>query len=229
MRRPRARSAAWTAGLVAAATVALLGIGYFMAQVHRGWWPGGVASDDVRPASSPPPLHPGAVRPGPRAGVPTAPGGASLPPAQAAEHLRRRALTIPVSGLRVGDLPPSSFAETRGARIHEALDIMAPAGTPVVAVEDGTVEKLFTSEAGGLTVYQFDPSKSVAYYYAHLQGYARGLVEGAPVTRGQVLGYVGSTGNANPDAPHLHFAIFVLGPEKRWSEGTAIDPSLVLR
>ena len=106
---------------------------------------------------------------------------------------------------------------------------MAPAGTPVVAVEDGTVEKLFTSEAGGLTVYQFDPSRSVAYYYAHLQGYAAGLAEGAHVMRGQVLGYVGSTGNANPDAPHLHFAIFVLGPEKRWSEGTAIDPSLVLR
>jgi len=143
--------------------------------------------------------------------------------------LRRRALTIPVSGLPAGNLPPSSFSETRGARLHEALDIMAPAGTPVVAVEDGTVEKLFTSEAGGLTVYQFDPSRSVAYYYAHLQGYAAGLAEGAHVMRGQVLGYVGSTGNANPDAPHLHFAIFVLGPEKRWSEGTAIDPSLVLR
>jgi murein DD-endopeptidase MepM/ murein hydrolase activator NlpD len=106
---------------------------------------------------------------------------------------------------------------------------MAPAGTPVLAVEDGTVEKLFTSEAGGLTVYQFDPSRSVAYYYAHLQRYADGLADGVRVTRGQVIGYVGSTGNARADAPHLHFAIFVLGPEKRWWQGTAIDPTLVLK
>ena len=114
-------------------------------------------------------------------------------------------------------------------RVHEALDIMAPAGTPVVAVEDGKVAKLFTSKAGGLTVYQFDPSQSVAYYYAHLQGYASGLTEGAAIRRGQVIGYVGSTGNADPAAPHLHFAIFVLGPDKRWWQGTAIDPYPVLR
>ena len=89
--------------------------------------------------------------------------------------------------------------------------------------------KLFTSKAGGLTIYQFDRSRSVAYYYAHLQGYASGLVEGAKVSRGQVLGYVGSTGNASPAAPHLHFAIFVLGPEKHWWQGKAIDPYLVFR
>ena len=94
----------------------------------------------------------------------------------------------------------------------------------MVAVEDGTVAKLFTSKAGGLTIYQFDPSQSVAYYYAHLQGYASGVVEGATVRRGQVIGYVGSTGNANPAAPHLHFAIFVLGAEKRWWEGTRDRP-----
>ena len=76
--------------------------------------------------------------------------------------------------------------------------MMAPAGTPVVAVEDGTVARLFTSKAGGLTIYQFDPSQSVAYYYAHLQGYASGVVDGATVRRGQVIGYVGSTGNASP-------------------------------
>ncbi len=154
---------------------------------------------------------------------------AAIPPGQATESLRRRALTIPVAGLSTRDVPPSSFSHARGARLHEALDLMAPAGTPVVAVEDGTVEKLFSSKTGGLTVYQFDPSRSVAYYYAHLQGYAAGLQEGARVRRGQVIGYVGSTGNADPAAPHLHFAIFVLGPEKRWSEGTAIDPALVLR
>ncbi len=101
---------------------------------------------------------------------------------------------------------------------------MAPAGTPVLAVADGHIEKLFTSERGGLTIYQFDPAGRLAYYYAHLQGYAPGLAEQQQITRGQLLGYIGSTGNASPDAPHLHFAIFELGPEKRWWEGTALNP-----
>ena len=142
-------------------------------------------------------------------------------------RLRSRSLTIPVAGVRA-DALVASFEAARGERVHEALDIMANAGTPVVAVEDGTVAKLFTSKAGGLTIYQFDRSETVAYYYAHLQGYAPGLEEGDTLRRGQVIGYVGSTGNANPAAPHLHFAIFLLGPEKRWWEGRAIDPFPVL-
>ena len=111
-----------------------------------------------------------------------------------------------------------------GERRHEALDIMAPAGTPVLAVADGHVEKLFDSERGGLTVYQFEPTGRWCYYYAHLQSYAPGLVEGAEVKRGQVLGYVGSTGNAAPSAPHLHFAVFALGPERQWWVGTPVNP-----
>ncbi len=119
-----------------------------------------------------------------------------------------------------------TFAETRdgGARPHEALDIMAPRGTPVLAAVDGTVEKLFESVPGGLTIYEFDRARERAYYYAHLDRYADGLAEGQSLRRGDVIGYVGSTGNAAEDAPHLHFAIFVLGPEKRWWQGTAIDP-----
>ena len=101
---------------------------------------------------------------------------------------------------------------------------MAARGTPVVAVADGHVEKLFTSERGGLTIYQFEPSGRYAYYYAHLDRYADGLAEQQPIRRGQVIGYVGFTGNASPDAPHLHFAIFQLGPERKWWEGTAINP-----
>ena len=101
---------------------------------------------------------------------------------------------------------------------------MAPRGTPVLAVADGRVVKRFSSKPGGLTVYQFDREETFAYYYAHLDGYAPGVREGTQLTRGDVVGYVGSTGNARPDAPHLHFAIFVLGPEKRWWEGTAINP-----
>lgn len=118
-----------------------------------------------------------------------------------------------------------TFDDLRGTdRRHEALDIAAPAGTPVLAVADGHIEKLFTSVPGGLTIYQFDPGGRYAYYYAHLQGYASGLAEKQPIRRGQVIGYVGSTGNADPAAPHLHFAVFELGPEKRWWQGTAINP-----
>jgi len=101
---------------------------------------------------------------------------------------------------------------------------MAPSGTPVVAADDGKIVKLFNSRPGRLTIYEFDPTEVRAYYYAHLSGYAPGIVEGRVVKRGELIGYVGSTGNADAAAPHLHFAIFVLGPQKRWWEGDAINP-----
>jgi murein DD-endopeptidase MepM/ murein hydrolase activator NlpD len=133
---------------------------------------------------------------------------------------------IPVAGVVASQLQ-DTFGDNRGSdgeRAHEALDIMAPRGTPVLATSDGKVEKLFTSVPGGLTIYQFDPTRTWAYYYAHLDRYAPGLAEGRQLKRGDVIGYVGSTGNASEDAPHLHFAIFALGPAKRWWQGTAIDP-----
>jgi len=113
--------------------------------------------------------------------------------------------------------------------VHEALDILAPKGTPVVAVEDGTVAKLFNSKAGGITLYQFDPGQEYAYYYAHLDRYEDGIKEGASLRRGQVIGYVGVSGNAPKDTPHLHFAVFRLTAEKHWWEGTPIDPFDILR
>ena len=99
-----------------------------------------------------------------------------------------------------------------------------PEPSACTTCHDGTIEKLFASVPGGLTIYQFDPTRTWAYYYAHLDRYAPGLAEGRQLERGDVIGYVGSSGNASEDAPHLHFAIFVLGPEKHWWEGTAIDP-----
>ena len=133
-------------------------------------------------------------------------------------------LVVPVQGIAPSSLTPT-FHDDRGeGRVHEALDIMAPAGTPVLAVADGHVEKLFDSDRGGLTIYQFEPGGRYAYYYAHLERYAPGLEEGQALRRGEVIGYVGSTGNADPAAPHLHFAIFRLGAEKRWWEGTPVDP-----
>ena len=145
------------------------------------------------------------------------------------EDLRRRSLLIPVRGLQADDLV-SSFADARGSsRKHEAIDILAPRGTDVVAVEDGKVAKLFTSNAGGLTLYQFDPSERFVYYYAHLDSYAPGIKEGATLQKGDVVGTVGTTGNAPKNTPHLHFAVAKLDPDKRWWGGTALDPYLVWR
>jgi murein DD-endopeptidase MepM/ murein hydrolase activator NlpD len=140
-------------------------------------------------------------------------------------RLRSRALLIPVRGMDASKLTDTYLqARGSGTRIHEALDMAAPRGTPVVAVEDGRVAKLFLSKPGGLTVYQFDPGTEFAYYYAHLDRYADGLAEGMAVKRGDVIGYVGDTGNASGGAPHLHFAVFRLGPERRWWQGTPLNP-----
>jgi murein DD-endopeptidase MepM/ murein hydrolase activator NlpD len=132
-------------------------------------------------------------------------------------------LVIPVAGVQPRQLR-DNFNERRGSERHEAMDIMAARGTPVVAVEDGRIAKLFTSKPGGITLYQFDPTEKYAYYYAHLDRYAQGIVEGKIVRKGEIIGYVGSTGNASPDAPHLHFTIYQLGPDKRWWKGTSINP-----
>lgn len=144
-------------------------------------------------------------------------------------RLRTRSLTLPVLAINAAQLI-DSFTEARGAGVsHEALDIMAARGTPVLAVDDGRIVKLFLSVPGGVTLYQFDPSNEYAYYYAHLDRYADGLTEGSTVRKGQVIAYVGSTGNASVDAPHLHFAIMRLGPERQWWRGTPINPFLIWR
>jgi len=153
-----------------------------------------------------------AMRPAP---APTAPDDAA-------------SLGMPIAGVDPHTLH-SSFSQTRGGHAHEALDIMAPRGAEVLAVAAGNVVKLFTSKPGGLTVYQFDDTRTWCYYYAHLDGYAPGLKEGMRLRKGDVLGYVGSTGDASSDAPHLHFAVFQLGPGKHWWQGTAVDPLPLLK
>ena len=144
------------------------------------------------------------------------------------QMLRDRNLDIPVDGVDAEDLR-DTYAEARGSRSHEALDIIAPRNTKVRAVENGRIEKLFTSKPGGLTIYEFDPTETFAYYYAHLDRYEDGLREGQIVKRGDVIGYVGSTGNASPDAPHLHFAVFRLTPARQWWKGEPINPYAILR
>jgi murein DD-endopeptidase MepM/ murein hydrolase activator NlpD len=145
----------------------------------------------------------------------TAAVAASVPPGK---------LMVPVDGLPLSQLK-DTFDQPRGnERHHEALDIMAPKGTRVVAAADGKIAKLFTSKPGGLTVYVFDPTEKYAYYYAHLDRYADGLQEGAAIKRGDPLGFVGVSGNSDPNAPHLHFAVFELTPEKQWWKGTPVNP-----
>jgi hypothetical protein len=160
------------------------------------------------------------------ASVPKEPTNAAS--TRAVAELRNKHLIMPVHNVRSADLRPS-FLEQRGGHLHEALDILAPRGTTVVAVEEGRIARLFFSQAGGHTIYRFDPTERYAYYYAHLDRYAYGLEEGDIVQRGQVIAYVGTSGNAPESTPHLHFAIFQLGPEKRWWQGTPIDPFLVWR
>lgn len=144
-------------------------------------------------------------------------------------ELEARDLTIPVQGIKPEQLV-RTFTDARGSsRKHEAIDILAPTGTPVLAIEDGRIARLFNSKAGGITVYQFDPTERFCYYYAHLDRYADGIRENDTVRRGQVIGYVGISGNAPKDTPHLHFAIFRLTEAKRWWEGTPVDPYEVLR
>jgi murein DD-endopeptidase MepM/ murein hydrolase activator NlpD len=163
-----------------------------------------------------------------RAGTTRSSAAAGLTATGAIAALRERRLRLPVDEADVQAME-GGFHERRGggARGHEAVDILAPRNTPVHAVEDGTLAKLFSSKAGGITLYQFDPSRQFCYYYAHLERYAPGLREGEPVTRGQVIGYVGTTGNAPPNTPHLHFAIYRLTDARRWWDGDPLDPYLV--
>lgn len=140
------------------------------------------------------------------------------------ELLRNRNLLIPVEGIKANQLR-DTFSQSRSeGRSHDAIDIMSSQGVPVLATTDGVVVKLFQSVRGGITLYELDPSGLYAYYYAHLQGYADGIVEGKHLVRGETLGYVGDTGNAGPGNFHLHFAISKLTSSKKWSGGDPINP-----
>jgi len=133
-------------------------------------------------------------------------------------------LAIPVTGMKADQLT-DTFTQARGeGRTHDAIDIMAPEGTPVIAASDGTVEKLFNSMRGGITIYERSPDQKWVYYYAHLSAYAPGLHEGQQVRRGQVIAQVGHTGDASAAGPHLHFAVYSMAPGERWWHGTPINP-----
>jgi murein DD-endopeptidase MepM/ murein hydrolase activator NlpD len=138
-------------------------------------------------------------------------------------------LLVPVAGVLPAQLRDTFNEGRAGGRLHEALDIPAPRGTPVLAAADGRVVKLFVSQRGGLTIYQLGDGGAVVYYYAHLDRYAEGLTAGQCVTQGQVIGYVGDTGNAGAGNYHLHFALWRVSDPRRYWQGVAINPYPLLR
>jgi murein DD-endopeptidase MepM/ murein hydrolase activator NlpD len=142
-------------------------------------------------------------------------------------ELKSKSLLVPVPGVQPSALK-DSFRQQRGqSRVHHALDIVAPRGTPVLSTDSGKIIKLFTSKAGGLTVYAADASGRFIYYYAHLDRYRTGIAEGMRLARGDTIGFVGTTGNAPKDYPHLHFAIMRSYNLAQWSKGLPVNPAKV--
>ena len=196
------------AGLASAVKIVAVAV-----MVALGLWLAGMQRS---PVSGPGPAEVVAPKTAPIASTTSPP---PAPPAAACQALR--SMIVPVQGIRPEQLT-DTFEDARSeGRRHDALDIMAPLNTPVIAAAPGKIEKLFLSDAGGNTVYVRSPDGHVVYYYAHLDHYAPGLAEGAELARGAPIGAVGFTGNANPAAPHLHFAILATSPDKKWWEAKA--------
>lgn len=146
--------------------------------------------------------------------------------ASAVSELRKMHLQVPIDGYDPERMK-GSFYEQRGSERHEAVDMLAPRNTPVHAVCDGEIVKLFLSKPGGITIYQFDPAGKFVFYYAHLERYAEGLKEKQKVKHGDVIGYVGTSGNAPKNTPHLHLSVGVLTAAKQWWISSPIDPYAV--
>lgn len=206
-----------TRAVILIAVLVLGGAGLYYAGWERGL-AAGRARTETAPSSAPARVP---ATTAPRSPASTIMGDEPL--------LRSEVRTPPISGLKSQQIE-DTFNSTRGGgtRRHEATDILAPRGTPVLAVADGTIAKLFLSVPGGMTIYEFDPAGVWCFYYAHLDGYAPGLHEGMTVKRGDVIGYVGTTGNAG-NTPHLHIAFARLNPEKHWWQSTPVDPYPILR
>jgi murein DD-endopeptidase MepM/ murein hydrolase activator NlpD len=141
-----------------------------------------------------------------------------------ARVLHERQLMVPVEGVRPEQVPDTYDAPRGGGRTHRAIDILAPRGTSVLAADAGLVFKVRKNRAGGRTVYMLDPERRLVYYYAHLDRWADGLAEGQVLAKGDVIGYVGTTGNAPRDTPHLHFQVMRLDDPKRYWDGSPLDP-----
>jgi len=140
------------------------------------------------------------------------------------EYLRERHLIIPVANAQLARIPDSFYDARDGQRRHNAVDIMAPRGTPVLAADDGHILKLRKGGAGGITIYEVDPKSRFIYYYAHLDHYRKGITEGQSLEKGDTIGFVGTTGNAPPDIPHLHFQVMLMPEDGKWWTGIPVNP-----
>jgi murein DD-endopeptidase MepM/ murein hydrolase activator NlpD len=140
------------------------------------------------------------------------------------EGLRATGLLVPVKGAVLSKIENSFDAPRDGGRRHDAVDILAPRGTPVIAASDGWVLRVGSNALGGNVIWTSDPDRQFVHYYAHLDRYARGIRAGDRIQRGTVLGYVGTTGNAPPDVPHLHFQVMRVNDARRWWDGTPVNP-----
>ena len=195
--------------------------------------PPAVPSDTTSPGapphapSAPPAASPSVSPPAPTGAAPLPPSSSQLNPPPAGNGSAQ--LLIPVAGVRAEQLR-DTYTESRSeGRVHNAIDIPAARGTPVLAVADGRIIKLFNSVPGGLTIYQLAEDNRTIYYYAHLEGYAAGLSEGHLARRGETIAYVGDTGNAGAGNYHLHFSVSLVSDPKRWWEGTNINPYPLFR
>lgn len=169
----------------------------------------------------------------PAAPEPTLAGSPAAPPAPAAsmeamtdvDYLRARRLVVPVAGADMARVP-DTFLDARdgGERVHRAIDILAPRGTPILAADDGKILRMSTNTLGGITMYTVDPSNRIVYYYAHMDRYNDAMYAGRAITRGDTLGFVGTTGNAPKDTPHLHFQIMRWPADGKYWNGDPIDP-----
>ncbi|MEJ7813179.1 MAG: M23 family metallopeptidase [Gemmatimonadaceae bacterium] len=168
----------------------------------------------ARAATRPPVREPAR----PAASVP-----AAIAPARELEYLRSRRLIVPVAGAVLSKIA-DSFDAPRGDRRHNAVDILAPRGTPVLSADDGVAYRLRTNAAGGLVIYATDPARRLIYYYAHLDRYGRRLAEGMPLARGDTIGFVGTSGNAPPNVPHLHFQVMLADHGSQYWAGTPVSP-----
>jgi len=145
------------------------------------------------------------------------------------EYLRERHLVVPVANGRPEQITDSFDEPREGSRRHRAIDIVAPRGTPVLAADDGKVLRVSWNNAGGNTVYTVDPDSRLVYYYAHLDRYRDSLVAGMPLLKGDTIGFVGTTGNAPKDIPHLHFQVMRMPRDGKYWNGEAINPFAMLR
>jgi peptidoglycan LD-endopeptidase LytH len=172
-------------------------------------------STSLPPSTLPP------TSPVPLSSSPLAP---TTPSASPANISTEDVLLVPVPGVRPEDLRDTYTESRSGGRSHDAIDIIAPRGTPVLAAADGRIVKLFQSVPGGITIYQLANDNRTIFYYAHLERYADGLHEGQTVRRGEVIAYVGDTGNATPGNYHLHFSVSIVSDPRRWWSGTNVNP-----